>query len=114
MSGLPGRMAIFQKSSSRPPPSPSALRTRSCSPTETPPVDTKRSAPAAPAARERKAWLSSPAIGRAAGGETGLARPEVETGAAHVVAGGRALAHDDDIALAIGVFLDDDAVRARR
>ena len=44
ISGLPGRIAIFQKSSANPP-GPSALWTRSWSPTDAPPSVTSRSAP---------------------------------------------------------------------
>ena len=50
ISGLPGRMAICQKSSLRPI-SASASCTRSCSPTDAPPVVTSMSAPRAPSAR---------------------------------------------------------------
>ncbi len=59
--GLPGRIAIFQKSSASPD-SPSALWTRSCSPTEAPPVVTSRSAPRADSAMVRSVALSSGAM----------------------------------------------------
>ena len=56
--GLPGRMAICQKSTCSPT-SPKAACTRSCSPTEAPPVVTRMSAPLAPFARARIEATSS-------------------------------------------------------
>ncbi len=58
ISGLPGRMAIFQKSSVMPS-APNASRTRSCSPTDAPPVVTSRSAPRAAATMVWSACASS-------------------------------------------------------